>query len=166
MNPGRISPIAFFLIFIFGSLVGARSAQGAVGVSPDRLELTLPKNETATTKIFLQNLGAKEIKVRILVADPAAQPFVTILPADTLLPPQEIIPVEIKVRADKPIKTALEILPELTDTSGLQIASGIKIPLKVQIQKDASPNYFKFVIASLTALLTVLLVVWKQKRHG
>lgn len=132
----------------------------AIGVSPERLELSLKRNEPGKQSLFIQNLGERDQRVEIRAA--GFEKLIEINPDEANLPPQKIVPVEIKIQGKKDFETELEI-QTLTEGNDLAIQSGIKIPLKVEVENSLNYYYLIFGIFVVTAAIIVLSRLKRKK---
>lgn len=135
----------------------------ALGVWPEKLEFTLKKNESARSEVFLHNLDHATSPVQIAIRDPKIQDFVKISPSNPILHPQEIFPVEVVVKAKKEFTTHLEIIALPKADSELPVASGIRLPLKVKLVKEANSDFSIFL--GFFSLLILAVFFWIVYQH-
>lgn len=123
----------------------------ALGVSPAKFEFVLPKNQTETRQIFIQNLDNSAGKFKIEPAN--FKKFIEISNSETIILAQEIKPVEITINGKKSFQTELLITQTEPYEANLKVMAGIKIPVLVEVKDTA--NNSSLPLAFFLALLTV-----------
>ena len=121
----------------------------AISITPDKLEFDLQKNESASHVLLVKNLGPEPTRIEVSVGDERWDDLIVINPQDIVLAPQAEAEITVLADGEKDFKTELEILSIPGENAELQIASGIKIPLSVNVPNAAnnSPLFVSLILA-------------------
>lgn len=150
------------LFLILASCFAIRSAHAAIGVTPEKLEFNLKRGQTATEKLFLQNLSNEPNQLQISLATQEFKDLVSISPDEPILGAQEILEVEIMVKGRKSFETNIEIVTTPTGKEDLQILGGVKIPLLVKVEQAF--NYLPLAITAGLIVISLVINMLLRKR--
>ena len=120
-----------------------------ISITPDHLEFGLQKNESASQVLLVKNLGPDPTRIEISLSDQRWNDLIMINPQDMVLAPQAETEIAVLAQGKKDFQTELEILSIPGANAELQIASGIKIPLSVNVPNTVnnSPLFVSLILA-------------------
>ncbi len=136
----------------------------AIGITPDRLEFVLQKNELASQILLVKNLGESPVKIEISLSEERWNDWVMINPQDMVLAAQAESEIAVLVQGKKDFTAELEILSIPGENAELQIASGIKIPLSVSVPNSVN-NYPLLISLFLAFAVVTTLYFWRKRKQ-
>jgi hypothetical protein len=137
----------------------------AISITPNALRFDLEKNELASQILSIKNLGSEPAQIQITLDDQRLGRYVSIDPTSAVLAAGGEQNFTVKVEGKRNFSTELGILSSPGANAGLQIASGIKIPLTVKI--PASADIYSYLIPLILAFGFVSMIyLWRKRKSA